>query len=587
DELNIPQREHKCSSFLANGPATKDGSIVFGQIFMWGGYTGVHWNIICDVVPDKGHRLVYETFPGGIHSGADFYVNDAGMMIGETTVSQTPFDIDGTPQSNRIRKAAQYASSIDDVVRILNYKNNGLYTNDWLIGDAKTNETAIFLLGTKKSKLWRSSSGQFPGGTKGFLWSDNNTKDEEVRKEYILGDDNAPVDVIFNPWNRDVAFVEFFKKYNGRIDAITGVNFWASSPVNRPHACDGKIMTTEMAKELVFLAHFGKVTLREKIPGKENRLMPDSPEVIPHLSLGYSIISPVFVTEKLKALKEQQDKAQANARQNATPDALPKKDISEVKDIYSFNSRSLWYNTVYPASAKENWFVSGTAAYWEMLKQLPTDADKAFSQLSEQLAELDCQLLYAISREGAIAPLQAQLLYDRYNHYKIPRIRGTFLLHQLRLKLGNQDFSKLMNTVHDRFREKPMTYNDFITVAGRVGGKPLDSFILQWLERTELPQPTVTAETTKNVDGWDVNLHVTQPGNNFYEFMTTIAIETGKEKKWQKIEVTQPGQAFTFHFQEKPTALFFNIGNDIPVPRKNFYLLSNFNDDFDHTLIVY
>lgn len=588
DELNIPLREHKCSSFLANGPATQDGGIVFGQLFMWNGYTGVHWNIICDVVPDKGHRLVYESFPGGIHSGSDFYINAAGIMMGETTVSQTPFDMNGTPQSNRIRKAAQYASGIDDVVRILSDKNNGLYTNDWLIGDAKTNETAIFLLGTRKSKLWRSRSGEFPGGTRGFLWSDNNTKDDEVRKEYIVSDNNAPADVIYIPWNRDLAFVEFFKKYNGRINANIGIDFLASSPTNRPHACDGKITTSEMAKQMVFMAHFGKVTLREKIPGKENRLMPDYPEVIPHLSLGYSVISPTFVTEKLKALKEQQDKV----RQKASAESLTP-DISDVKDIYSFDSRTLWHNTVFPASTKENWFVSGTAAYWEMLNQLPGDANKAFTTLSDQLAELDCQLLYTISREGAIAPLQAQLCYDRYNNYKIPRIRGTFLLHQLRLKLGNQVFAKLMNTVHDRFREKTMTYRDFIAAAdsvGKVGENPLGPFIMQWLERAELPQPTITAETAKasqGGDGWDVSLRVKQPGNNAYQFITTIIIETEKEKKWRKIEVTQPDQTFSFHLQEKPSALSFNAGNDIPVPRKNYYTLSNFNDDFDHTLIVY
>ena len=77
---------------------------------MWWGYTGPHWNIICDVVPEKGNRLVYETFPGGIHSGADFYINSSGIMIGETTVEQTPFNPEGSPQSNRIRKAAQYAN---------------------------------------------------------------------------------------------------------------------------------------------------------------------------------------------------------------------------------------------------------------------------------------------------------------------------------------------------------------------------------------------------------------------------------------------------------------------------------------------
>lgn len=580
DELNIPMREHKCSGFLANGPATPDGGIVFGQIFMWNGYTGVHWNVICDVQPDRGHRLVYETFPGGIHSGADFYVNSAGIMIGETTTSQTPFDIDGTPQSNRIRKAAQYASSIDDVVKILSYKNNGMYTNDWLIGDSKTGETAIFLLGTKKSKLWRSRTGDFPGGTKGFYWSDNNNKDDEVRKEYIANDRNAPYDLIFTPWNRDLSFNEFFKKYNGKIDAGAGVNLWASSPINRAHACDGKIITSEMAKELVFLAHFGKVTLREKFPEKDSRLLPDYPEASPHLSLGYSIVSPVFVTEKLKALKQEET-------ENENVSSSPVNDLSEVGAVYTFDSRSLWSNTVYPASSKENWFVSGTAAYWEILNGMSGGADKGKSYLHDQLTELNYQLLYNISREGSIAPLEAQRMYDRYNHYRIPRIRGTFLLHQLRLKLGNETFSKVMNTVHDRFKEKPMTYAQFISAAGEIAKMPLKDFILQWLARAEMPAPVPVVEVKKQDDRWDVLLTVNQPESNTYRFLTTVAVETGTARLWKKIEVTQPGQVFTFSVKEEPRAFFFNSGNDLPVPRESFYTLSNFYDDFDHTLVVY
>ncbi len=581
DELNIPYREHKCSGFLANGPATPDGGIVFGQIFMWGGYTGVHWNVICDIVPDKGHRLVYETYPGGIHSGADFYINSAGIMMGETTVSQTPFDMDGTPQSNRIRRAAQYASSIDEAVRILKHQNNGMYTNDWLMGDAKTNEIAIFLLGTKKSKLWRSGTGEFPGGTKGFFWSNNNNKDNEVRKEYIPNAANAPYDLIFSPWNRDLAFNEFYKKYNGKIDAIAGVNLWASSPINRAHACDGKIITTEMAKELVFLAHFGKVTLREKFPGA-GRLLRDYPGAVPHLSLGYSLVSPKFAADKLKALRKKED-------MKKTCSQSPGDDLSEVEEVYDFDSRSLWHNTVYPASSKENWFVSGTAAYWGILHGMPggDDSEKSKNYLRDRLTGLNYRLLYNISREGAIAPFEAKRVYDRYNHYSGPRIRGTFLLHQLRLKLGNAVFSKVMNRVHDRFKEKPMTYGQFISIAEKVGKMKLKSFILQWLDRSDLPRPTPDASVKEQTGGWEVTLTVRQPESNVYRFLTTLVIETGTSKTWKKIEVTKPDQVFTFTLKEKPSAVFFNAGNDIPVSREYFYTLSNFYDDFHHTLAVY
>jgi len=436
DELDIPERMHKCSSFLANKSSTKDSRIVFGQIFMWGGYTGPHWNVICDVIPADGHRLVYETFPGGIHSGADFYINESGIMIGETTVMQTPFNPDGSPQSNRIRKAAQYAGSIDDVAAILTENNNGMYANDWLIGDTKTDEIGVLLLGTYKHKLWRSSNKEFYGDTKDFYWCNNNNKDPEVRKEYVPNKDNAPYDLIFTPWNRDIAFNKFYDEQKGKMDAIAGVNVWASAPINRPHACDGKVTTSEMAENLVFLAHSGKVTLRSKFVG-ENKRIPDLPGAVPRLSLGYTAVSPVFFADKIKELKEKS--AVTENEENK------ENNFKDVINRYSFNKRDLWFNTVYPASESENWFVSGTAACWRILKNLPEDSSKIISHFSDEFAALNCRYLYTTNREGTLPPVNAERIYDKYNNYQVPRIKGTYLLHQLRLRLGNDIFSDLMN----------------------------------------------------------------------------------------------------------------------------------------------
>jgi hypothetical protein len=217
------------------------------------------------------------------------------MVVGETTVSQTPFDIEGTPMSNRIRKAVQYGSSIDDVTRILREKNNGLYTNDWPMADMKANEVAILLLGTKKSRLWRSKEDLNPFGTPGFFFSNNNPRDPEVRKEYGVGPEDAPFDMAYSPMNRDIAFWEFYAKTKGKIDAQNAIALWASSPINRPHACDGKITNAEMAAQLVFLAHQGKTTLREKIPGVTRR-MPDLPGATPHYTHGWTVASPIWMT---------------------------------------------------------------------------------------------------------------------------------------------------------------------------------------------------------------------------------------------------------------------------------------------------
>lgn len=577
DELNVTERLHKCSAFLANNSATKDGKIVYGQIFMWGGYTGYHWNVIADVQPSEGNRLVYQTYPGGIHSGADFYINSAGIMLGETTVQQTPYNPDGIPQSNRIRKAAQYANSIDDVVRIMTTKNNGMYTNDWLVADVKKNEIGILLLGTNKWKLWRSSKNEWYNDAKDFYWSNNNNKDLEVRKEYIQNSDEAPADIIWRPANRDIAFWNFYQEMKGNIDQTAAFNLWNSSPINRPHACDGKVTTSEMVENLMFFAHIGKVTLREQFVGENGRI-PDLPNALSRFTLGYTVANPVYVANKLKELKNK------NTNQPQTKE--PANSFADVKEIYSFDKSRLWKGTVYPSSEKENWFVSATASYYNFLKQMPTNIDAAFNYSKDEFAELNSRLLYVISKEGAVAPVNAKTVYDKYNNYQIPRIMGTYLLHQLRLMLGNKLFAEMMNKIHSEFREKNITNEQFIQIVEKTTGKQLRNFILQWLQSEKPGVISFSANTVQADDKWKliVNIEQNNPDNKFY---TTLAIDNGKERSVKLLEVNNPKQTFEFVLSDKPAHVILNYGNDIPVNGTNFYTYQNFFDDFATTLIIY
>jgi hypothetical protein len=102
--------------------------------------------------------------PGAIHSGDDFVMNVAGLVYTETTMGTFQgFREGGTPEFIRARKAAQYAASIDDFVRIMGDDNNGAYANDWLVGDTRTGEIAKYELGLKNQKLWRTKDGYFVG----------------------------------------------------------------------------------------------------------------------------------------------------------------------------------------------------------------------------------------------------------------------------------------------------------------------------------------------------------------------------------------------------------------------------------------
>ena len=73
---------------MATGSYTKDGRVVMAHN-NWTSYSsGERWNIIFDIAPANGNRIIMDGMPGLIHSGDDFGVNAAGMMITETTISE-------------------------------------------------------------------------------------------------------------------------------------------------------------------------------------------------------------------------------------------------------------------------------------------------------------------------------------------------------------------------------------------------------------------------------------------------------------------------------------------------------------------
>jgi hypothetical protein len=251
------KKDH-CSAFIATGPATSDGKIVFGHITMSGLTSGPFVNVWLDVQPKNGHRFVMQGFPGAVWSSQDYYINDAGILLCETTIDQTPLDPAGLSLVSRCRRAIQYGDSIAAVVKILTEKINGLYSNEWLIGDLKTNEIAMFELGTRAVKLWRSTKDQWFEGTKGFYWGNNNAKDTAVRYEALPADGpQAPDDLEWPPDERDKAWLKFYKAHAGKIDAAAAKKALTCAPLAPHTSLDAKYTTAEMAKKLASHAMYG------------------------------------------------------------------------------------------------------------------------------------------------------------------------------------------------------------------------------------------------------------------------------------------------------------------------------------------
>jgi hypothetical protein len=159
-----PAKNESCSAFIATGSETSDGKIVMGQNMWWELEMGERFNAILDIKPTNGHRILMDALCGFIHSGTDFAVNDAGMMVTETTLPTiTDFDPNGTPEFVRMRQATQYSESLPQFVQIMEAGNNGGYANTWLVGDRRTNEIGRLELGLKNVTWETTKNGYFVG----------------------------------------------------------------------------------------------------------------------------------------------------------------------------------------------------------------------------------------------------------------------------------------------------------------------------------------------------------------------------------------------------------------------------------------
>jgi hypothetical protein len=197
-----------CSAFIATGDATADGMIVMAHN-TWSPYATLRFcNLIVDIVPDRGHRILMQCWGPCIYSATDFFITGAGLIGVETTIGGFKgFDKKGIPVFERARKAMQYANSIDEWAGIMIKDNNGAYANSWLIGDTLTGEIARLELGLKHHSLEKKKKGYFSGS--------NVTDAIEILRDETSAtyDDIRSTNVA-----RRERWKQLMKEYYGRID---------------------------------------------------------------------------------------------------------------------------------------------------------------------------------------------------------------------------------------------------------------------------------------------------------------------------------------------------------------------------------
>jgi hypothetical protein len=454
----------RCSAFAATGKATRDGHMVIAHTTWWPLTLAEQTNVLLDVQPTKGHRVLMQAYPGGIQSGTDWYQNDAGVVLTETTIRQSPFNREGTPVAYRARKAIQYGDNVDEVVQHLSTKNNGLYTNEWLIGDAKNDEIAMFELGTSKTRLWRSSKNEWFGGTEGFYWGCNNAKDLGVRLEYVPDPKGRPEHLPFVPAPRDIKWQELYRAHKGAIDEQFAFLAFRTAPLVSSAAMDAKVATAEMASRMMVWAAFGKPNQREWVPSRWQREQYAKNDGL--YPSGYRLFTAV-ADDALRATVGEAER-QRVAEPGNKPHDHPQKSV---------DADRLWEGWILPASDADLWLSAGSAMYYRVLSR--EHPDRALDALRAEYRGA------ALQGDVALSRIQADPASRNWG--TIVDTKGTLLLDALRADMGDGKFFPFMKTWFDANTTRKSTTSAFRAAAEQSAGKPLGDFFNKWLNGTGLP----------------------------------------------------------------------------------------------------
>jgi hypothetical protein len=579
--MPTPKPMH-CSAFAATGPATADGKIVFGHITMFGLYGSNFYNVWLDVKPAKGHRVFMQSYPGGIQSGMDYYYNDAGLLVCETTIAQTKFDIKGMTVASRIRQALQYADSIDKAVEILGKENNGLYTNEWLLGDIKTNEIAMYELGTAKSRLYRSSKNEWFGGTEGFYWGCNNTKDIDVRLETIASVDGKPANPVFRPSPREKEWLRLYNKHKGKIGVEFGKEAFTTPIIAASHSLDAKFTTTELAKDLKTWALFGPPLGRSWQPTQEERQR--FPEIQPLVSNPWTVLH-----------------AQAPAKETGIVAAV---DLGIVKEKQEEKAKSeddeddndaSWHGTLLPKINADIWLATAFAdyeRYYSLEKSLRKASDGALKLedrdrlAAERFAHLS-NFKTGTRTLGDVPLVKTRTDPGDDGWYRVASGKGFWLMHELRQMLGNEAFEEAMQSFGKENAGKAVTTEQFRKHLEKVSKKSLDNLFAEWTEHAGLPAVRLSKVKCAGKDGQCVVSGEIQLDGAKSPRDVEIVVETEGDELRKHFTAGPGNTSFSLESKTQPKRVIVDKYGLTAKANGGAFSISSFNSELDRTLIVY
>lgn len=216
-----------------------------------------------------------------------------------------------------------------------------------------------------------------------------------------------------------------------------------------------------------------------------------------------------------------------------------------------------WLHQVEPRSTADLWLSDGFAYYSATLYMEEKVGKEALQNEIVDLATL------ALKFEGK-APIEkgVELGYGSEAYESVVAGKGAWVLHMLRGLIGDDNFSKTLNTFSKQYAFKRASVSDFEKLVQSAYGKDLSWFFIEWIRSTGVPDLIAEYTAIKTPNGFKIRGNVKQD-LDLFRMPVELEIETKGKKEYATIDMQGKSSFFDIETSDVPLRVKVDPNNKI------------------------
>ncbi len=217
-----------------------------------------------------------------------------------------------------------------------------------------------------------------------------------------------------------------------------------------------------------------------------------------------------------------------------------------------------WSNQVSPATLNDAWITNGMSRYAELMYIADVSGQSAMStainDISASALAYDTIPLTADARLAPFSPEFQSMTFDK----------GAMVFHMLQFEIGDEEFTKTLQTFLDNFKDKPVRTIDLEKTAESASQQNLTPFFAQWLDGTGAPEfkDKYAVYRLGNGTGFRTIGEI-QQDLDLFNMPVDLSVETEGKTETKRVDVVGTDSQYVIDTFGRPRNIIIDPNNEV------------------------